>query len=161
MSENIVEFIKVFCEKVWFWLIVAVISISSLFSQNLFLWLGFDENKRWIVGIVGAISFSLSIQHICDLINKYSKRKQNIKNIDILPDIAKEELKGIVKNKKKTLKIKLRDNMEQRRIIEHFGLEEHNGYVTFPDYLWKELNSRFETNKRESKYLINWLKKKG
>ncbi len=147
MNESVVEFIKAFCEKVWFWLIVTIISICSLFSENLFLWLGFDENKRWIIGIIAIISLSLTIQHICDLINEYNKRRQIIKNIGNLPDLAKKELKGIVKNKKKTLKIKLRDNMEQRRIIEHLGLEEHNGYVTFPDYLWKELNLKFKDDK--------------
>lgn len=150
MCESIAEFIKVFCEKIWFWLIIAIASVSSLFSQSFSIWLGFDDNKRWIVGVVAIISLSLSIQHICDWISQYNKQRQTIKNIDILPEAAKEELKGIVRNNKKTLKIKLRDNMEQRRIIEHFGLEEHNGYVTFPDYLWKELNLKYRYKNNET-----------
>ena len=159
MGESIVEFIKVFCEKIWFWLIIAIASVCSLLSQTLFMWLGFDDSKRWIVGIVAVISSSLSIQHICDLISKYSKRRQIIKNIDILPEAAKEELKNIVNDKKKTLKLKLKDNMEQRRIVEHFCLEVHNNYATFPDYLWKELNVRFGNNKSKSKSSRNWLRK--
>lgn len=153
MSESIVEFIKVFCEKIWFWLIVAIGSITSLFSQNVFTWLGFDDGKRWIIGIVAIISASLSIQHICDWVSKYNKHKQIIKNIDILPDDAKKELKDIVRDNKKTLKLKLKDNIEQRRIGEHFCLEAHNNYVTFPDYLWKELVKRYggklTSNKKE------------
>lgn len=159
MGESIVEFIKVFCEKIWFWLIIAIASVCSLFSQSLFIWLGFDNNKRWLVGIVAIISLSLSIQHICDWLSKYNKQKQIIKNIDILPEAAKEELKSIINNKKKTLKLKLKDNMEQRRIVEHFCLEVHNNYATFPDYLWKELNVKFGNNKSKSKSSRNWLRK--
>lgn len=162
MGESIVEFIKVFCEKIWFWLIIAIASVCSLLSQALFTWLGFDDSKRWIVGIVAVISSSLSIQHICDLISKYSKQKQIIKNIDILPEAAKEELKNIVNDKKKTLKLKLKDNMEQRRIVEHFCLEVHNNYATFPDYLWKELNVRFGSYAKDSnhclKRIFKWKK---
>ena len=96
MGESIVAFIKVFCEKIWFWLIIAIASVCSLFSQSLFIWLGFDNNKRWLVGIVAIISSSLSIQHICDWLSKYNKQKQIIKNIDILPEAAKEELKRLL-----------------------------------------------------------------
>lgn len=159
MGESIVAFIKVFCEKIWFWLIIAIASVCSLFSQSLFIRLGFDNNKRWLVGIVAIISSSLSIQHICDWLSKYNKQKQIIKNIDILPEAAKEELKSIINNKKKTLKLKLKDNMEQRRIVEHFCLEVHNNYATFPDYLWKELNVKFGNNKSKSKSSRNWLRK--
>lgn len=123
MSENIVEFIRIFCEKIWFWMIIAVASISSLFSQEVFAWLGFDNNKRWLVGIVTVMSVSLTIQHICDWIDKYNQQKKIIKSIDELPEAAKEELKSIVKNRKKTLKLKMKDNLEQRRIVEHFCLD--------------------------------------
>ena len=150
MCESIAEFIKVFCEKIWFWLIIAIASVSSLFSQSFAIWLGFDDNKRWIVGVVAIISLSLSIQHICDWISQYNKQRQAIKNIDALPGAAIEELKDIVSTNKKTLKMKQMDNIEQRRIVEHFGLEIHNNYATFPDYLWKELNVRFRNNKNKA-----------
>ncbi len=138
------EFIKVFCEKVWFWLIVSVFSLIALFSEEIFKWLGFEEKNRWIVGLVAILSLSLSIQHICDWINEYLYKKAMIRNIDILTSEAQKELKNIIHNRKKTLKLKLKDNIEQRRIINHFCLPVKDNYATFPDYLWKELEKRYK-----------------
>ena len=143
--ESITEFIKIFCEKVWFWLIVSVFGLLALCSEEIFTWLGFEKNNRWIVGIIAILALSLSIQHICDWVKEYMRRRSIIKNIDYLTDSALEELKNIVNKRKKTLKIKDNNNIEQRRIVTHFNRERHDNYVTFPDFLWKELEKRFVT----------------
>ena len=162
--ENITEFIKVFCEKIWFWLIVSIFSLQALFSEKVFIWLGFEAQHRWSVGVIAVLSLSLSVQHICDWIKEYVHQRSIIKNIDYLTDSALEELKHIARKRKKTLKVKDGDNIEQKRIVNHFNLEIKDGYVTFPDFLWKELEERFpeETGKRSAvcnSNKKNWAKK--
>lgn len=147
MKESITEFVKVFCEKVWFWLIVSVFSLLALLYEEIFVWLGFEVKNRWIVGIVAILALSLSIQHICDWVKDILYKRTIIKNIDKLPEDAINELKSIVRQNKKTLKLKLKDNIEQRRIINHFNLPVKNNYAVFPDYLWKELEKIYKDKK--------------
>ncbi len=99
--ENITEFIKVFCEKIWFWLIVSIFSLQALFSEKVFIWLGFEAQHRWSVGVIAVLSLSLSVQHICDWIKEYVHQRSIIKNIDYLTDSALEELKHIARKRKK------------------------------------------------------------
>ena len=141
--DTVIGFIKVFCEKVWIWGVVAISSTIALFNSSFFKWLGFDEEKRWIIGCVAIVSLSLAIQNICDWIKEKKKRSSIIKNIEYLPKDALNELEGIVRSNKKTLKVKDRDSLEQRRIISHFQLEGKNNYVIFPDWLWEKLVERF------------------
>ena len=141
--NDICTFIKVFCEKVWFWLIISVSSIIALFSNSFFSWLGFKQDNRWIIGIVAICSLSLTIQYICDWRKEYNHKETIKKNITTLPREALKELEDIVKSNKKTLKIKKQTWLEQRRIISHFQLKQIGQYVTFPDYLWDELVKKF------------------
>ena len=141
--EDIVSALKLFYEKIWFWLVISVCSWLALFYEKFLNWLGINSDKRWIVGIVAVFSFALAIQQICDWIREYIEHKRIIKNIDYLTVPSLKELKCIVKNNKKTLHIKSNDNLEQRRIIAHFNLPINDEYVTFPDYLWKILKKKF------------------
>lgn len=141
--DTVIGFIKVFCEKVWIWGVVAISSTIALFDSSFFKWLGFDEEKRWIIGCVAIVSLSLAIQNICDWIREKKKRFSIIKNIEYLPKDALNELEGIVRSNKKTLKVKDANFLEQCRIISHFQLEKKNNYVIFPDWLWEKLVKRF------------------
>ena len=143
MVEGVIDFIKVFFEKIWFWLIIATTSVSALFSQRLFLWLGFYDSKRWLVGFVAIVSLSLSVQYVCECLKDILHHEKIIKNIDNLPAESISVLKHIVRENKKTLKIMEKDGLHQHRLIAHFELERLGNYVTFPDYLWKELVKRF------------------
>ena len=147
MIEEIIGFLKVFFGKIWFWLVMAIVAIGALFSVELFHWLGFNEDRRWIVGLVALVSISLSIQHCCDWIKEYFCRRNIIRNIDNLPKESFEILKHIVRDKKKTLKIRDHNGLDQHRIIAHFELKKSGNYVTFPDFLWKELVKRFDKSK--------------
>lgn len=142
--ESITEFVKVFCEKIWFWLIVSVFSLIALFSEETFQWLGFEARNRWIVGIVAVLALSLLVQCICDLYGEYSYRKRMIKRIDNFTKDEENLLKDFVAKNKQTFHVKS-DRERDARLVCHFELKvDKRGYVTIPDYLWKELKKRYE-----------------
>lgn len=142
MIDSICGFIKIFCEKIWFWLVVSLSTVIALFSDVFFNWLGFNSNSRWIVGGVAILSLSLALQNICDFISSYIERKDIIDSVNSLPKAALEVLNNIVRDNKRTLKVKDNDWLEQKRIISQFKLKIVNGYVTFPRYLWKALKKK-------------------
>ena len=72
MIDSICGFIKIFCEKIWFWLVVSLSTMIALFSDVFFNWLGFNSTSRWIVGGVAILSLSLTLQNICDFIICYT-----------------------------------------------------------------------------------------
>lgn len=142
MIDSICGFIKIFCEKIWFWLVVSLSTVIALFSDVFFNWLGFNSNSRWIVGGVAILSLSLALQNICDFISSYIERKDIIDSVNSLPKAALEVLNNIVRDNKRTLKVKDNDWLEQKRIISQFKLKIVNRYVTFPRYLWKALKKK-------------------
>lgn len=144
--DNIVSISKILFEKTWAWFFLMIFSLTALFNDIFFKWVGFDSNQRWIVGSIAVLSFSIIAQKVADYVKECLAQSSIIKSIDLLPSEAIEELKQIVISSKKTLKIKDNNFLEQKRIISHFHLNENHGYVVFPDYLWKELIKRFKND---------------
>lgn len=137
------ELLKLFNTKTVFWFVMAVFSSCILSIQSFSKWLGVLEIK-WVFGLTFILSWGIVIQHIYERIQKIIEHKNTIKNIKYLPYESLCELRLILKENKKTLKIKDSNGLEQHRIIAHFKLPIEGKYAIFPDYLWNELKKQQE-----------------
>ena len=117
--DNIISISKILFEKTWAWFFLMIFSLTALFNDIFFKWVGFNSNQRWIVGSIAVLSFSIVAQKVADYVKERLAQSSIIKSIDLLPSEALEELKQIVISSKKTLKIKDNNFLEQKRIISH------------------------------------------